>query len=766
MRPEELAKVEPTEAEARSPPRRSSPRRPPPGRNTEAQPGETAQPARAAHERKRKLPQKPSEARVRGRQKLEHRTAPSKVSPQDRIAQFPDNSLAVDPTTNNYIRCMACKKSVFNKWSSLSSHCKKGTEEKPTMHEKNLAQWLLRTDDDKVLKESLLAYYEANPNESAKANNPDEMVFRYRTTETFLAAGVALSTCDIMRPLLQRTGIALTDSAHLGVYIPKIESTELELQVAEMRDEYLGFAFDGTTRLGEAINTCAKWCPKEFVLQKRLVDFTTMQKHLSGMELANHEQDLIMRKCSIRPAFVVCFARDSVAANGVACRALVERPFTNACNMMCFSHTFGNGGKRINLPTLAKFKTPWLELAGGRDPVPGAKALWKQTVAPAEVQGYSHVRWWAWAEITFVIAEAGMRRLGDFISTCEQREYGDATTKVLRAIYTNEVDALRLELAAMLDVRIIVKTTYEMEGDRLEILLIFERVEALRALGRAIKAEDDGCLPNVDATLRKVMKLQKDVVVEKYYQGHGVCKAKLVKTEKVMSTLYPGKQVDAWKVKYVSDGNEEYFEEEELRSGSDGPAPSAGDGKPVLVVRDLAERSRMCQALTPCFDYLEARITGNTVGESDCQQQYSCVEMYEICRVVRAFNPNFADTHVDAAFIDSMAAIKPLNGLNMLPGMKRELPLYLAAAKHAPIFDKSDVEAFTNSLLTWWRTNGKAFPAWALAARVAFAISPNSAMCERVFALIKTMFGEQQMSALADLLQAALMLRFNGRRVG
>ena len=60
----------------------------------------------------------------------------------------------------------------------------------------------------------------------------------------------------------------------------------------------------------------------------------------------------------------------------------------------------------------------------------------------------------------------------------------------------------------------------------------------------------------------------------------------------------------------------------------------------------------------------------------------------------------------------------------------------------------------------------KAFPAWALAARVAFAISPNSACCERVFALLKSMYGDQQMSVLADLIQAALMLRYNGRRVG
>ena len=50
--------------------------------------------------------------------------------------------------------------------------------------------------------------------------------------------------------------------------------------------------------------------------------------------------------------------------------------------------------------------------------------------------------------------------------------------------------------------------------------------------------------------------------------------------------------------------------------------------------------------------------------------------------------------------------------------------------------------------------------------RIVFAISPNSASCERVFALLKNLFGEQQMSALADYVQAALMLNYNGRRFG
>ena len=91
--------------------------------------------------------------------------------------------------------------------------------------------------------------------------------------------------------------------------------------------------------------------------------------------------------------------------------------------------------------------------------------------------------------------------------------------------------------------------------------------------------------------------------------------------------------------------------------------------------------------------------------------------------------------------------------------------MYLAAAVTAPAFDKTDAAAYTEAVLLWWRVNGKSFPKWALAARIAFGLSPNSASCERVFSLVKLMFGEQQMSALADYIRAALMLRFNKRQV-
>ena len=98
------------------------------------------------------------------------------------------------------------------------------------------------------------------------------------------------------------------------------------------------------------------------------------------------------------------------------------------------------------------------------------------------------------------------------------------------------------------------------------------------------------------------------------------------------SSLDPGQECQAWLTKFA-DGTVEHFEVEELRSGKCGPTPNGQDGKPVLIVRNLAERNTICDALVPGFGYLEARITGT------CHAQYSLVEMYELCRVARAFDP-------------------------------------------------------------------------------------------------------------------------------
>ena len=81
-------------------------------------------------------------------------------------------------------------------------------------------------------------------------------------------------------------------------------------------------------------------------------------------------------------------------------------------------------------------------------------------------------------------------------------------------------------------------------------------------------------------------------------------------------------------------------------------------------------------------------------------------------------------------------------------------------------YDHEDVDKFTTDVLCFWANHGKEFPTWALAMQVVGSFTPNSAAAERVFSLLKLMFGDTQMLALAGMIQSALMLRYNKRKVG
>ena len=49
---------------------------------------------------------------------------------------------------------------------------------------------------------------------------------------------------------------------------------------------------------------------------------------------------------------------------------------------------------------------------------------------------------------------------------------------------------------------------------------------------------------------------------------------------------------------------------------------------------------------------------------------------------------------------------------------------------------------------------------------IVFAFTPSAAASERVFSLLKNMFGADQKACLADYIQAALMRAYNKRKVG
>lgn len=234
----------------------------------------------------------------------------------------------------------------------------------------------------------------------------------------------------------------------------------------------------------------------------------------------------------------------------------------------------------------------------------------------------------------------------------------------------------------MRDLQALVRTTYELlEGDRLELLLVHQRVEALRTLSHhAIKA-GDAVLPNVDGVLRASTPIVPGLKIIKFFEGYGNCVASVRRSiSKVNSSLYVGQERIAYEVVYEVDRVVEELEEGEIR--------------PLIIVKDRPERAQTVEVLNIAFDYLEDRITG-TCRES----QYSCAHMYSVCKMVQLFNPVFATQSMTPDVVDEMFhTVRPLAVHVNLERLKAEIPAYLSAAMNIDMIDVSDVAVFAECI--------------------------------------------------------------------
>ena len=359
--------------------------------------------------------------------------------------------------------------------------------------------------------------------------------------------------------------------------------------------------------------------------------------------------------------------------------------------------------------------------------------------------GFSKVRWWCKAEIAMQIARH-FGKLDAFLGKLLADGIGDVTTQKMKLILSERKDVLRLELGAMLDMKILVETTYALEGDRLELLLTYDYINALRSLGRTLS--QPGVLRNVDAVLRSTISLVPGVKVSKMFAtAGGFCDGQILSGPvDVDSTINRGTVALAWKIVYTDNFTEE-LEEIELR--------------PILAVSQSKLRKDVVAGLARGFKYLEDRLTGN------CAAPFNCAPELELFDLVRVFNPTFAsEKGIDTDWVRKLSKISPLACADdLLELMCAELPKYLAEANGVRI-DRQSVDDFTKAVLEFWRNRVEVLPSWARAARIVFALSCNSASCERVFSLMESMFTSEQTKVLSDYIGGALMLKYNKRSVG
>ena len=99
----------------------------------------------------------------------------------------------------------------------------------------------------------------------------------------------------------------------------------------------------------------------------------------------------------------------------------------------------------------------------------------------------------------------------------------------------------------------------------------------------------------------------------------------------------------------------------------------------------------------------------------------------------------------------------------LLEKMGQEIPTYftLLQSVDVSVFDHDKPPEFTAAVLDWWRGNCTQIPNWAVAARIMFAIPPSSAAAERIFSILGNSFDPTRQTALQDLVEGTLMVRFN-----
>jgi hypothetical protein len=582
-------------------------------------------PQMAAHERARALPQKPATKGgkkptppvvPRGPQRDQHKTPETSVLISKRLADNPNQSFIEQPKGSLFCQC--CKQKVWNISNTINTHRKSDD------HKTKLVTWFECNSDDEAIKTFLHEYYTNHPNEAMAGVSQEDKLYRYRVVEAMLAAGVAIEKVDQLRPLLERAQNSLTDSHHLKVFIPKIETREIEKLIEEAAGQRVTIIFDGTTRLGEALVILLRWIPADFAkVEQRLIAFRTTFKHTSGAELAQLIMSVLLTTMKLLPNDLVGGARDSCSTNGVAMRT-IKAVLSNMQDFMCISHTLSHTGEHVELSTLDAFMTPWLSLVQNH---PAAKTLWKNTIGTAMV-GYSTIRWCSREEVQNEIA-TNFGALGDFLQKLIDRDIGDAHPRKMLKLYNEHTQKLEAELALSLDLKVIIQTVYKLEGDGLLILLARSKIDALLAFGATV-GDDHSSLPNLAAVLRKNTELKKRVKIHEWYGApHNAWFDGEIK-----DTHRGGKVA----VKYT-DGSENLLETHEAQAAVD--------------VRPLAEWKRLVQEVKNGIRYLENRLTGN------CEPNYDCTQIFEVYRRVQAFDPSFAAQYVDAAWVDALATIPP-----------------------------------------------------------------------------------------------------------
>ena len=258
----------------------------------------------------------------------------------------------------------------------------------------------------------------------------------------------------------------------------------------ELAGKYLSVAFDGTTRLGEALAVVAR-IVDDWNIQQRLIRIQLLTQSMCGDELAREIINVLSITYGVHSSNLVAVVRDGASVNGAAMR-IVRVVYPELVDVTCFSHMLNRVGEHFATPNLSEFTSAWISLFSHSSKT---KLLWK-TLTGKAMATYSATRWWSKWEVQKQVLDY----FGDVQGFLLQNpDLGSATRAKLLHFFDDiqRKASLQLELAAVVDCgQKFVKACYMLEGDE---ALALKTYEVINTVAAAIKTDH---WPNLNAIAR------------------------------------------------------------------------------------------------------------------------------------------------------------------------------------------------------------------------------------------------------------------------
>lgn len=402
---------------------------------------------------------------------------PKSVPPAKRVKEYPGEYLS---DSNDKLFCNACREEIGLKSSVVRNHIqsnkhKNGKERLASKEvaERDIARAI------QAASEQLHPRGETLPEE--------QQVYRAKVVRVFLRSATPLNKLVHFRGLLEENALRLSDRRQMSDIVPFVATQEQDLIKQEITGKHLSIAFDGTTRMGEAMAIVVRYVDSTWVVQQRLIRLKLLQKSMTGEEIAQVLIDTLSREYSVPPDKVLSCTRDRASSNNVAVRFL-RIVFTQLIDIGCFSHTLDLVGDKMSVPHLSDFMISWLSLFSHS---PAARILWKEHTG-IPVHTYCPTRWWSKWECMNQVLDL----FGDVEAFLTQHDIAPATRSKLLTFFSDQVKKayLKVELAVAIDFGVnFVKATYNMESDGLVVFHCYEAVNTLTA------AVDLSHYPNLSA---------------------------------------------------------------------------------------------------------------------------------------------------------------------------------------------------------------------------------------------------------------------------